>query len=855
MRLVSLSSLVFVLAASVASGQAVDGTGMVITGKGIIGGSVASPSLLPDTLRLIGVRDVVNGATAINPVVRDNDGDILEDTNTTVSTGGAWTWGSAGSFTSSLAITGDVTGNGGTLFLASPTRISTAQPWMMLRESDQAASAKNWAWEADGGSLYLRLYDDTPSSSNAAVRLDRSSLVPGDWRWGSLLNTIRPENNGGSNLGSLNKKYLTLHAWELWVQTLVAQNVLATIGGRIMVAPTTELTRDVASGDTVVYVKHNQSRTNDTLLLQANGLFEKMLVTSNATDCSVSGNCAVVGSDFRYSVTRNRDGTGANDWAAGSALVNEGNVGDGYIDIYSDRSATSEGYVGQVVTDGPVVYFRMPADTATTNNDHMGSGIVATEGGTPSNGLGVSATLWSSVADPAWENTGGAGFLTIANTPGLQFTADVSIEFIAAWQRTVAQTEVVFSKGAAGEYHLQAASNGALSFCHGNTSTSSCVTTAAGVMTSDGIAHHYAVVRDAVSSPKRVLFYKDGVEVHSDTYTQTVATSSGDLLIGRNPGAGENFDGYIDEFAIYNYQLPADRILLHANARLNSSISKFTIGPTLCGNVRTGTAAFDLAERWCLGNLAGTYGYNSVASVYGVVAGEYSTDWISADSTNGFRNMYGNVTKWQAQGGNMFLTGDLSIGTAGSLRSGATAYDTGTGYYLEYNGGTPRMRIGTTSAGTDYLRYTGSALELKSNQLSIGGGGISLPARDTDSYNAAYGYDFRSIWTGGLGMWGYDDSSTNRRWLRLWNIVTTAGKTGLVQLLAGDEDADLAVITVDSGTTASSDSNINFSAQTITVDVTNTGATANLSCGAGQAIKTLNVRKGIIIATPTCGAP
>lgn len=36
------------------------------------------------------------------------------------------------------------------------------------------------------------------------------------------------------NLGALSNKYLALHASELWVETLVAQNTLATIGGRVL---------------------------------------------------------------------------------------------------------------------------------------------------------------------------------------------------------------------------------------------------------------------------------------------------------------------------------------------------------------------------------------------------------------------------------------------------------------------------------------------------------------------------------------------------------------------------------------------------------------------------------------------
>lgn len=59
-------------------------------------------------------------------------------------------------------------------------------------------------------------------------------------------NDVNPETNYLTNLGTINKKYLTLHAAELWVDTLVAHETIATIGGRIIVAPTTSLLQDVS---------------------------------------------------------------------------------------------------------------------------------------------------------------------------------------------------------------------------------------------------------------------------------------------------------------------------------------------------------------------------------------------------------------------------------------------------------------------------------------------------------------------------------------------------------------------------------------------------------------------------------
>lgn len=817
----------------------VGGTRARITDRMVVGGSTFG-----EVMRIVGSPTVSSGTGTMNPAVIDADGDVLEDSTTTVSTAGAHTWGAAGQFSSTLgvtgattlsntlavalattlsstlgvtgaatlsstlSVTGAVTGSTGTLLLGSDTRITNTSPSFWLNDSDAGTGEKFRALEIDGGLLSLNLYDDTPSASNAVFKVDSTGIVPDDWRWGSLLGTIRCENNGGCSLGSLTKKHLTIHAWELWVQTLVAQNTIATIGGRIMVAPTTELTRDVVVADTVIYVKHNQARTNDTLMLQANGLFEKMLVTSNATDCAVSGNCTPAGSDFKYTVTRNRDGTGANDWAAGSAALNEGNTGDGYIDIYSDRSATSEGYPGQVVSDGPAVYFRMNDDTSTQSFDLMGSGLAATEGGTQSAGLGVSALLWGSPADEAWENTGGAGYLTVADTAGLRITGDLTIEFFAAWQRTTARTEVIVSKHYEAEYHIQVASDGTFSFCHGTSvgPAFSCVDSSAGYVPNDTVSHHYAVVRDSASSPKRILFYKDGALTHSFTYTQSVTTSTNAVVIGSNPTAlsGNMWDGYLDEVAIYNYQLPADRIALHYNARLNSSISKFTIGPTLCGNVRTGTGAFDVAERWCLGNLAGTYDYSSTAARYGLAAGSVSGAWFGLDATNGLRGMFGTTQKFgiNASGVASFTEGAITLDDDGiNIFNSTNAWDNVKSYrfsgaitygalqpglmYLESGGnGSTVVTAGVRTTGTDLVALSGDTINLIAPQDGSGAGNI--------------------------------------------NLTWASSPAGNLEFAAG--------------------------AGTITVNTNATVFDSNLSCSAGQAIKNIYVYRGLVRSV-SCGAP
>jgi len=144
-------------------------------------------------------------------------------------------------------------------------------------------------------------------------------------------NDVLPATGYDINLGSLPKKYLTLHAAELWVETLVAQDTIATIGGRVLVGPTTTLTSDLGSGATTIYVKHNQMVSGDRVYMEADGKVEFMAVTGGPTGTG----------PYAYTVTRNLDGTGANDWYAGDAVFNTGAAGDGFIDLYSYSGVTS----------------------------------------------------------------------------------------------------------------------------------------------------------------------------------------------------------------------------------------------------------------------------------------------------------------------------------------------------------------------------------------------------------------------------------------------------------------------------------------------------------------------------------
>lgn len=358
------------------------------------------------------------------------------------------------------------------------------------------------------------------------------------------------------NLGALTNKYLTLHASELWVETLVAQNTLATIGGRVLVGPTTSLTADLASGATSMSVKHNSLANGDRVLLEANGSVEWIAVASAS---SGSG-------PYTYTITRNLDGSGANNWTAGDAVFNTGTTNSGFIDLYSS----------------------------------------------------------------------------------------------------------------------------------------------AGVISGSG--------------------------------------------------------------------------------------------PTIVGNVRTGTTYNNIAPRWGVGNINGLCGYG--ATTYGAFFGDCSNTNITIDATNGFRIRSGTTDKLKADtSGNLSITGDLSVGTSGIIRSGATSYASGTGYVLDYNSGTPRMRIGTTSG--DRMVWDGSNLTLVSTNLTVDNSGVTVALAAAGSLSSTSAYKFNAA-TGKAGLYGWRNVGDTTRTLLLTNESTSTSVATDVNLQANNGTYNPGVSVVATSTTAGS---------------------------------------------------
>lgn len=155
---------------------------------------------------------------------------------------------------------------------------------------------------------------------------------------------VYPTVNMNSPLGDSAVKWKYVAAGELHVGTIVSQNTVATIGGRIIAAPANFLTASSAAISGTITVKYNNLTNGDRIYFESNGAIEWMAVNSAA-----GGSAGL----YTYSVIRNLDGSGADAWDAGESLVDTGTIGSGYLDIFSNTgvlSGTGPTIIGNVRT-------------------------------------------------------------------------------------------------------------------------------------------------------------------------------------------------------------------------------------------------------------------------------------------------------------------------------------------------------------------------------------------------------------------------------------------------------------------------------------------------------------------------
>ena len=209
-----------------------------------------------------------------------------------------------------------------------------------LRSSNWGEWTENYEVSATGtGDIVL---SNKPTITNPTIngKIDSGSSLELHPQGNLILdptgNTVLPKNSYDISLGNPSKKFLSVYAAEMQVETLVARETLATIGGRILVGPTTMLAEYLVDSASALYSRHNDLENGDIVYLEAHGNVEFMSI-----DSAPSGS-----GPYLYNVTRDLDGSGANSWWQGDAVFNTGQTGEGFIDIYSINGVSSSAIYG-----------------------------------------------------------------------------------------------------------------------------------------------------------------------------------------------------------------------------------------------------------------------------------------------------------------------------------------------------------------------------------------------------------------------------------------------------------------------------------------------------------------------------
>lgn len=297
----------------------------------------------------------------------------------------------------------------------------TIQPGVITNAHVSATAAIAWSKISKAGSSLADLTTRSASDLNSG-NLNWAQLPAGAGTW-TATPTITGTTTFGSHLypstgyvghiGELFKKFGSLHVAELWAETLVQQQTLATIGGRVLVATTNILVADLATGALSMTVKYNNLALNDRIFMEVNGVTEWLIVNSAA-----SGSAGA----YVYAIIRDRvGGGGGQNWAAGDAILNTGQVGSGYIDLYSVLSATS-GLTSHNIEAGPTIagmlrttsaYYDVYARWAIGNL----RGLYGYSASTFGAAFGDPAKSWVTIDDVNGVRMGNAGNVKVQITP------------------------------------------------------------------------------------------------------------------------------------------------------------------------------------------------------------------------------------------------------------------------------------------------------------------------------------------------------------------------------------------------------------------------------------------------------
>ncbi len=272
--------------------------------------------------------------------------------------------------------------------------------------------------------------------------------------------------------------------------------------------------------------------------------------------------------------------------------------------ILGRKYASTEPSVGTLGTEeqssGPLIYYKFNEGTGTTTNDSSGNGA----NGTLSNG-----PVWSSNSLCLTEACLYFDGSDDQVDTGKDYSWSSSQSFgLSVWVKptSISGNRTIFGKGLTGstwEYSLKL-TNATPNFTYWNTSGGGEISLSSSETIDLNTWNHLVVTYNGSTA----YLYLNGKVVSTDTAGGTFQNRANNIIIGRayfNSGASGAFQGYIDEFKVYNYARSAAEVQKDYLSGLASSStpqgSSAILGGGGIGNLTSGLVGYWKFDDWSSG--------------------------------------------------------------------------------------------------------------------------------------------------------------------------------------------------------------------------------------------------------------
>jgi hypothetical protein len=227
-------------------------------------------------------------------------------------------------------------------------------------------------------------------------------------------------------------------------------------------------------------------------------------------------------------------------------------------------------YPVEVLSDDPLIYWRLGESSGTTAADDSGNSRDGTYVNTPT--LGVAGALAGDADTAVLLDHAAIEHVEIADAAWMD-VANVSVEFWFKATDTAADGSVTLATrggvpGQSGDpsWYAGLQSNGRAEFEVYNASgfPESAVSTAA---YDDSEWHHFVGTHDGTT----IRLYIDGAEVDTTAWAHNVASGDIPITVGRRNSGTYTVEQSVDEFAVYGAALSSTRVLAHYLAGVGSA--------------------------------------------------------------------------------------------------------------------------------------------------------------------------------------------------------------------------------------------------------------------------------------------